>query len=500
MFRYYTLLFKKKSILVTGLVLLFSLTGFTAHADTFLFFKSDQGDYIGGGLTQTFTPTDGTFTATKNYDNGVTVNFNGGLNWWSLNFAAPGNNFLAPGTYEGATRFPFQSPTAPGLDVSGSGRGCNTSTGRFIIHEVVYNTDNTIASFAADFVQHCEGGVPALYGAIRFNSSIPLVDTDADGVMDIADNCPTVPNPDQADTDGDGIGNACDPVQGATFIYFDSQPGDYIGGGQKAMYTLANGTISASGSSNHIMLSFNGGSNWWYLDFAPPSGSSLGVGTFENAARYPFQSPTQPGLSVDGSGRGCNTLTGRFQILEFTLKPDGSLKNFAVDFEQHCEGGTPALFGVVRYNSETAPNDFDADKDGIIDIADNCPTVYNPGQENADGDAFGDACDPYPNSADNLGMCLNDVSSNQSLITLLQAENAKLKSQLVDTDGDGVIDIYDTCPGSIGPVDATGCSQAQFCAKQTTSTSCRYADWNNDEPTGNSPRDCAWSNNQCISR
>ena len=37
-------------------------------------------------------------------------------------------------------------------------------------------------------------------------------DSDGDGVPDCVDNCPTVANPDQADSDGNGKGNVCEYV------------------------------------------------------------------------------------------------------------------------------------------------------------------------------------------------------------------------------------------------------------------------------------------------
>jgi hypothetical protein len=36
----------------------------------------------------------------------------------------------------------------------------------------------------------------------------------------------------------------------------------------------------------------------------------------------------------------------------------------------------------------------DADGDGVPEAVDNCPGVANASQLDADGDGFGDACDP----------------------------------------------------------------------------------------------------------
>jgi len=47
-------------------------------------------------------------------------------------------------------------------------------------------------------------------GTFNLDCSPPEVDTDDDGVPDNADNCPNTPNPDQLDSDGNGIGDACE--------------------------------------------------------------------------------------------------------------------------------------------------------------------------------------------------------------------------------------------------------------------------------------------------
>src|SRR6185503_7360236 len=92
-----------------------------------------------------------------------------------------------------------------------------------------------------------------------------------------------------------------------------------------------------------------------FLDLAAPQGSQLLPGAYEGAVRYPFQSPSQPGLSISGDGRGCNTLTGRFDVSEARFGPNGYIERFHATFEQHCEGGAAALCGEVRIVNPPPP-------------------------------------------------------------------------------------------------------------------------------------------------
>jgi len=258
---------------------------------------------------------------------GVSVTGNDG---WGGDFQAMDSVAqLQPGYYPGLQRYPFNNPVTGGLSWSGDGRGCNTLTGWFVVDSITYAA-GALAAVDLRFEQHCEGGTAALHGKIHW----------------AAGDTTTPPGPQTPPAGLWAPPTGATPASG-NFVYLQSDPGDYIGGGATELDTAANATISVYGSGALANVSVGG----WTGNFRGMNSiAQLQPGYYANLQRYPFNNPVTGGLSWYGNGRGCNTLTGWFVVDGVTYDANG-LSSLDLRFEQHCEGGTAALHGQVHWTN-----------------------------------------------------------------------------------------------------------------------------------------------------
>jgi len=75
--------------------------------------------------------------------------------------------------------------------------------------------------------------------------------------------------------------------------------------------------------------------------------------------------------------------------------------------------------------------DPDPDEDGIANINDNCPNVYNPNQEDADGDLLGNACDAC-NSLVNIVGNVNLDANGEEFSPIIDVSDILAFSDLLD--------------------------------------------------------------------
>jgi len=290
--------------------------------------QSDPGDWVGAGRNYDYSLANTVITLNPSLTH---LSFNlRGDQWWYGEFQLPNTTSrMQPGTYANAQRYPFNDPAHPGIDWTGEGRGCNTQAGSFTIDSVTYAADNVLNQVDLTFEQHCEGATPALHGAIHWRSDDT---TRPPG--------PVTPIPSGLWSPAPGS----TPASG-TYVYLNSDPGDYIGLGQVLTYTSSI-AVNASGG----LLGINVANLTWTGDFQVMNSiNTLKVGYYPDLIRYPFNNPTKGGLDWSGQGRGCNTLTGWF-VLDHVTYTSNVLTSFDLRFEQHCEGGTAALHGAIHWD------------------------------------------------------------------------------------------------------------------------------------------------------
>src|SRR3990170_5842391 len=86
----------------------------------------------------------------------------------------------------------------------------------------------------------------------------------------------------------------------------------------------------------------------------------------------------------------------------------------------------------------------DHDGDTIDDAVDNCPDVANEDQADTDGDGIGEACEP---DSDGDGV-IDDFDFCPGFDDAIDSDFDGLPDGCEpDSDGDGVIDDFDACPG-----------------------------------------------------
>ena len=274
----------------------------------------------------------------------------------------------------------------------------------------------TFSQAAQDSVKRLMGRLPPPVGR----------DGDADGKLDFVDNCPTVSNASQLDTDADGQGDACDADNDADGI--------------------ADTTDNCPITSNPTQADQDHDGEGDACD-ADVDGDGV-LNTTDNCPRV--ANATQGDADHDGKGDAC----------ESDADADG-----VGDAKDNCPLLANADQSNVDGDARGDACDADADGDGVSNDGDVCPLVPNADQVDLDGDGLGAACDD-----DDDGDAVNDGADNCPFLSNPSQE---------DADGNGLGDACDLLvippeqqevpadpaeqpvdETGEGPVKASGCTQA----------------------------------------
>ncbi|MBU0982224.1 MAG: SBBP repeat-containing protein [candidate division Zixibacteria bacterium] len=242
------------------------------------------------------------------------------------------------------------------------------------------------------------------YGNDAFLTAVvPCPDSECDWVCDSADNCPEIYNPDQIDADGDGYGDVCDQDDTDSTVY-PGAPELCDGLDNDGADGIPDGEIDNDGDG-YVECTIDAGG--WDGDPNVIGGDDCDDG---NPDIHPL---TVWYYDADDDGWGIPGPDSQVQC-EQPL-------HYALQYPDNCPlAYNPDQADTTDFDGIGNACDDDWDNDGVANIDDNCPYVYNLLQEDFDDDGAGDSCDN----------CLEVANFSQT-----------------ESDGDGVGDACDMCEG-----------------------------------------------------
>ncbi len=349
--------------------------------------------------------------------------------------------------------------------------------------------------FSLLFLTACGGGTESSDGAKD-------EDSDKDTIINSQDNCPNVPNTNQLDSNGNGVGDACEGSQTlrekalkkiseyakskgtssppTVKDYIDAQvvgvTSESLSKINQRVSQLTESDVDTVSEIQEILKELN---------ISAPSADFDGDGIKDSVDNCPSHAnPDQKDSDSDSSGDVCDLDNDNDGVVDkidnCPLVSNSQQKDLdkdgagdacdPVDDRNDIDGdgikndidNCPAISNPNQADidgdgtgdaCDSVDNRNDGDGDGVKNNIDNCPAISNPNQADLDNDGKGDACDSVDDRDDDgdgvrnsIDNCPSVANANQSDLDNNGKGDACDTTDVGDSDGDGVVNVIDNCP------------------------------------------------------